>query len=244
MKTPKEPQPLDSTSGKRGYIRTCVRCGVTLYGVGLRAKYCPKCRAAVIREMARDYRTRNPEKVRAAYERKKEAEKTPVYCQRCGCEIVNATTHQQKWCPDCKKAIKAQQSQQWYMRRHEAAPATKQLICQRCGQSFDVPSAGYARAKYCPACRPIVESEQHAASYERKKSARTFAGPYMTNPRPADVAARASSRAQRSDEQLRLLSNVADWAGITYGKLMLKSQAEREELIQAYKAAKGCVTHE
>ena len=27
---PKEPQPLGSTSGKRGYIRTCVRCGVTL----------------------------------------------------------------------------------------------------------------------------------------------------------------------------------------------------------------------
>ena len=46
------------------------------------------------------------------------------------------------------------------------------LICQRCGQPFDVSSAGYARAKYCPACRPVVEAEQHAASYERKKSAR------------------------------------------------------------------------
>ena len=30
----KEPQPLGSTSGTRGYIRTCVRCGVALYGVG------------------------------------------------------------------------------------------------------------------------------------------------------------------------------------------------------------------
>lgn len=69
----KEPQPLGSTSGKRGYIRTCVRCGVTLYGVGRRAKYCPECRADVNREMAMDYRTRNPEKVRAAYERRKEA---------------------------------------------------------------------------------------------------------------------------------------------------------------------------
>ena len=162
----------------------------------------------------------------------------PVYCQRCGCEIPNAT-NSQKWCQDCKKAVKAQQSRQSYIRRHEAASATKQLICQRCGQSFDVSSAGYARAKYCPACMPIVESEQHAASYERKKSARTFAGPYMTNPRPADVAARASSRAQRSDEQLRLLSNVADWAGISYGQLMLKSPAEREALVLAYKAAKG-----
>ena len=69
--TDKEPKPLGSTSGKRGYIRTCVRCGVTLYGVGRRAKYCPECRAEVNREMAMDYRTRNPEKVRAAYERKR-----------------------------------------------------------------------------------------------------------------------------------------------------------------------------
>ena len=239
MKTPKEPQPLGSTSGKRGYIRTCVRCGVTLYGVGRRAKYCPECRAEVNREMAMDYRSRNPEKVRAAYERRKAATWTPVYCQRCGCEIVNATTPRQKWCPDCKKAIKSQQSQQWYMRRHEAAPATKQLICQRCGQPFEVPSTGYARAKYCPACRPIVESEQHAAGYERKKSARTFGGPYMTNSRPADVATRAAAKAQVGEDRLRLLSNVADWAGISYGPLMLKSPAEREAPVLAYPSEKG-----
>ena len=67
---PKEPQPLGSTSGKRGYIRTCVRCGVTLYGVGRRAKYCPECRAEVYRERARDYKARNPDKVRAAYEQR------------------------------------------------------------------------------------------------------------------------------------------------------------------------------
>ena len=239
----KEPQPLGSTSGTRGYIRTCVRCGVTLYGVGRRAKYCPKCRADVNREMVMDYRTRNPEKVRAAYERRKAATWTPVYCQRCGCEIPNAT-HRQKWCPDCIKAIKSQQSRQSYIRRHEAAPATKQLICQRCGQSFNVSSVGYGRAKYSPACRPVVESEQHAAAYERKKAARTFAGPYMTNPRPADVATRAAAKAQVGEDRLRLLSNVADWAGITYGKLMLKSQAERDALILEYKAANGGTTHE
>ena len=233
----KEPQPLGSISGTRGYICTCVRCGVTLYGVGRRAKYCPKCRADVNREKVMDYMTRNPEKVRAAYERRKAATWTPVYCQRCGCEIPNAT-NSQKWCPDCKMAVKAQQSRQSYLRRHEAAPAAKQLICQRCGQPFEVPSACYTRAKYCLACRPIVESEQHAASYERKKSARSFAGPYMTNPRPADIATRASAKAQAGEDRLRLLSNVADWAGITYGKLMLKSQAEREALILAYKAAK------
>lgn len=164
--------------------------------------------------------------------------RTPVYCQRCGCEIPNATNNQ-KWCPDCKMAVKAQQSRQSYLRRHEAAPATKQLICQRCGQPFEVPSACYARAKYCLACRPIVESEWRAASYERKKSARSFAGPYMTNPRPEDVAARASAKAQAGEDRLRLLSNVADWAGISYGQLMLKSPAAREALILAYKAAKG-----
>ena len=169
--------------------------------------------------------------------------RTPVYCQRCGCEIPNATNNQ-KWCPDCKMAVKAQQSRQSYLRRHNAAPATKQLICQRCGQYFDVPSACYTRAKYCLACRPIVESEQRAARYERKKSARTFAGPYMTNPRPADVATRAAAKAQVGEDRLRLLSNVADWAGISYGQLMLKSPSAREALILAYKAAKGCVTHE
>ena len=175
--------------------------------------------------------------------KRKSDTRTPVYCQRCGCEIPNAA-NSQKWCQDCKKAVKAQQSRQSYIRQHEAAPATKQLICQRYGQSFDVPSAGYARAKYCLACRPIVESEQRAASYERKKSARSFAGPYMTNPRPADVAARAAAKAQVGEDRLRLLSNVAAWAGISYGQLMLKSPAEREILILAYKAAKGGTTHE
>lgn len=53
MKTPKEPQPLGSTSGKRGYIRICVRCGVTLYGVGCRTKYCLTCRDEVRREKSR-----------------------------------------------------------------------------------------------------------------------------------------------------------------------------------------------
>ena len=234
----KERQPIITTTGKRGYIRICVRCGKTLVGVGQRTKYCPECRAEVYREAAMDYKARNPEKVQAAYERRQAAKRLPVYCQRCGCEIPNAT-NSQKWCPDCKMAVKAQQSRQSYIRRHEAAPATKQLICQRCGQPFEVPSAGYARAKYCLACRPIVESEQHAASYERKKSARTFGGPYMTNSRPADVATRASAKAQAGEDRLRLLSNVADWAGISYGQLMLKSPSAREALILDYKSAKG-----
>ena len=122
---PKEPQPLGSTSGKRGYIRTCVRCGVTLYGVGRRAKYCPECRAEVYRERARDYKARNPDKVRAAYERRQAVARTPIHCKRCGCKIPNAT-HRQKWCPDCIKAIKSQQSRQSYIRRHKADTAQAQ----------------------------------------------------------------------------------------------------------------------
>ena len=73
MSAAKEVQPLGSHSGKRGYIRVCVRCGKELQGVGRNAKYCPACRADVNREMVMDYRTRNPEKVRAAYERRKAA---------------------------------------------------------------------------------------------------------------------------------------------------------------------------
>ena len=53
MSAPKEPQPLGSRSGKRGYIRICVRCGVTLYGVGIRTKYCPECRRITAIEKSR-----------------------------------------------------------------------------------------------------------------------------------------------------------------------------------------------
>lgn len=52
--TAKETQPLGSTSGKRGYIRVCVRCGVTMYGVGCRTKYCPECRRITAIEKARE----------------------------------------------------------------------------------------------------------------------------------------------------------------------------------------------
>ena len=62
----KEPQPLGSTTGKRGYIRTCVRCGVTLYGVGRRAKYCPERRRLVSNERARERRRRCKAKAQEA----------------------------------------------------------------------------------------------------------------------------------------------------------------------------------
>lgn len=50
----KEPQPLGSRSGKRGYIRICAICGRQLRGVGSRAKYCPDCRAEVNRTNSRE----------------------------------------------------------------------------------------------------------------------------------------------------------------------------------------------
>ena len=50
----KEPQPLGSRSGKRGYIRICVVCGKRLQGVGRRTMYCPDCRAEVNRAKSRE----------------------------------------------------------------------------------------------------------------------------------------------------------------------------------------------
>ena len=54
MSAPKEPQPLGSRSGKRGYIRICVICGRQLRGVGSHTKYCPDCRAEVNRIRTRE----------------------------------------------------------------------------------------------------------------------------------------------------------------------------------------------
>lgn len=52
---PKEPQPLGSTSGKRGYIRSCQRCGKELRGVGRTTKWCPDCRLAVRAQQSSAY---------------------------------------------------------------------------------------------------------------------------------------------------------------------------------------------
>ena len=51
---PKERQTLGSTSGKRGYIRTCVRCGKVMKGVGSKTKYCPECRRQVENAKSRE----------------------------------------------------------------------------------------------------------------------------------------------------------------------------------------------
>lgn len=54
MSAAKEPQPLGSRSGKRGYIRICTICGRKLQGVGSQTKYCPDCRAEVNRIRTRE----------------------------------------------------------------------------------------------------------------------------------------------------------------------------------------------
>lgn len=228
----KERQPIITTTGKRGYIRICVRCGKTLVGVGQRTKYCPECRAEVYREAAMDYKARNPEKVQAAYERRQAAKRLPVYCQRCGCEIPGAPRRTQKWCPDCKKAIKAQQSAESWKRRSEICRnAQGQIVCKRCGKVIENRNG---RQLYCADCRVEVDKELKAARYERQKLAQKEAG---TDAEPRKHVKKSPYAA--GEDRLKLLTRVADWQGLTYGQLMLKSQAEREALIIAYKTANG-----
>ena len=228
----KERQPIITTTGKRGYIRICVRCGKTLVGVGQRTKYCPECRAEVYREAAMDYKARNPEKVQAAYERRQAAKRLPVYCQRCGCEIPGTPRQTQKWCPDCKKAIKAQQSAESWKRRSEICRnAQGQIVCKRCGKVIENRNG---RQLYCADCRVEVDKELKAARYERQKLAQKEAG---TDAEPRKHVKKSPYAA--GEDRLKLLIRVADWQGLTYGQLMLKSPAAREALILDYKAAKG-----
>ena len=225
----KERQPIITTTGKRGYIRICVRCEKTLVGVGQRTKYCPECRAEVNREAARDYKARNPEKVQAAYERRQAAKRLPVYCQRCGCEIPGTPRRTQKWCPDCKKAVKAQQSAESRKRRSEICRnAQGQIVCKRCGKVIENRNG---RQLYCADCRAEVDKELKAVRYERQKLAQ----------KEADTDAEPRKHVKKSpyaagEDRLKLLTRVADWQGLTYGQLMAKPQGERETLILTYKA--------
>lgn len=221
----KERQPIITTTGKRGYIRICVRCGKTLVGVGQRTKYCPECRAEVYREAAMDYKARNPEKVQAAYERRQAAKRLPVYCQRCGCEIPGTPRRTQKWCPDCKKAIKAQQSAESWKRRSEICRnAQGQIVCKRCGKEIKNRNG---RQLYCADCHVEVDKELKAARYERQKLEQKEAEP-RKHVKKTPYAA--------GEDRLKLLTRVADWQGLTYGQLMAKPQGERETLILTYKS--------
>ena len=100
------------------------------------------------------------------------------------------------------------------------------VYCHRCGCEIADPKP---RQKYCADCYHAVKAMRQAQSRQRKLS--------PDIPRPSDVTRQARSHTKANEAELRLLSGVADWAGLTYGKLMLKPAGELAELITAYKAA-------
>ena len=102
------------------------------------------------------------------------------------------------------------------------------VYCQRCG--CEITNTTH-RQKWGSDCRRAVKTMRQAQYLQRKLD--------PAIPRPSDIARQARSLTETNDAELRLNSNVANWAGISYGQLMLKSPAEREALILDYKAAKG-----
>ena len=95
----------------------------------------------------------------------------------------------------------------------------KSRCCIRCG-SYYTPT-GCAQ-KYCPDCRLAVRAQQSRIYYQRQKA-----------------AAQANREVVTREASLRLLARVADWAGISYGRLMAKSPEARAELIRQYQEEKG-----
>lgn len=94
----------------------------------------------------------------------------------------------------------------------------KSRCCIRCGAYYT--PTGTAQ-KYCPDCRLAVRAQQ-ARTYYQKQAA---------NQANREVATREAS--------LRLLAKAADWAGISYGRLMAKSPEARAALIRQYQHEKG-----
>lgn len=92
-------------------------------------------------------------------------------------------------------------------------------ICQRCGKVMHkVP----AKTKYCPECRDQAYLERA-----------------VINSRELRIRKAAEKRAaMQKDADLLFMSRVADWAGITYGTLMVKSPADRAAIIAQYTEAK------
>lgn len=151
----KEPQPLGSTSGKRGYIRVCVRCGVTMYGVGRRAMYCPECRRIVANEKSR-------QRERLKRERARRPPTGPDVREVAAQVDAAGMTYGQYVARGCltnrpKETAKAHP-------RDDAWPR----FCQRCGVEIADPKRGQ---KYCDECRPIVKAMQTAESARRRRKA-------------------------------------------------------------------------
>ena len=95
----------------------------------------------------------------------------------------------------------------------------KTRCCLRCG-AYYTPTG--TSQKYCPDCRLAVRAQQSSAYYQKQKA-----------------AAQANREVTTREASLRLLARVADWAGISYGRLMAKSPEARAALIQQYQKTKG-----
>ena len=97
--------------------------------------------------------------------------------------------------------------------------AGKTRCCLRCG-AYYTPTG--TSQKYCPDCRLAVRAQQSSTYYQKQKA-----------------VAQANREVITREASLRLLAGVADWAGISYGRLMAKSPEARAALIRQYQHEKG-----
>ena len=96
--------------------------------------------------------------------------------------------------------------------------AGKTRCCLRCG-AYYIPT-GTAQ-KYCSDCRLAVRACWSRTYYQKL------------------AADKANREVVTREASLRLLAGAADWAGISYGRLMAKSPEARAALIQQYQHEKG-----
>ena len=97
--------------------------------------------------------------------------------------------------------------------------AGKTRCCLRCG-AYYTPTG--TSQKYCPDCRLAVRAQQSSTYYQKQKA-----------------VAQANREVITREASLRLLAGAADWAGISYGRLMAKSPEARAALILQYQQTKG-----
>ena len=91
-------------------------------------------------------------------------------------------------------------------------------ICQRCGRVM----TGVSRStKWCKACRPEAYRELRRQAQQQRRA----------------QTVREQAAAKASSAELTLLVRVADWSGLSYGRLMAKSPEARAALIAAYEHA-------
>lgn len=94
----------------------------------------------------------------------------------------------------------------------------KSRCCIRCG-SYYTPTG--LSQKYCPDCRLAVRACWSRTYYQKL------------------AADKANREVVTREASLRLLAGAADWAGISYGRLMAKSPEARAALIRQYQEEKG-----